>query len=187
MSNVDKATQTFVENLKKNTGKSLEEWIAVVQQENFSKHGEIMKFLKEKHGFTHGFANLVALKSRGTDAGSAENKDDLIAAQYQGKESLKVIYDKLVKEISKFGKDIEFAPKKAYVSARRKKQFALLTPATKTRFEVGLMLKSAEPEGKLEAINSANAMCSHKISLASEKDIDQELISWLKKAYELAG
>src|SRR5690242_599327 len=89
---MDKATQTMIDNLYKNTGKTLEQWTELVKKENFSKHGEMMNFLKEKHSLTHGFANLIALKARAADAGSAENQDDLIIKQYKGKEQLKTIY-----------------------------------------------------------------------------------------------
>jgi predicted transport protein len=183
---MDKATQTMIENLFKNTGKTLEEWINIVKNENFAKHGEIMKFLKEQHSLTHGYANFITLKAKGSDAASVENKDDLITKQYQGKEHLKPIYDKLMFEILKFGKDVEVAPKNAYVSLRRKKQFATLNPVTKTRFEIGINLKGQEPKGKLEA-EKPNAMCSHKMSLTGIKDIDQEVIGWIKTAYEKAG
>lgn len=183
---MDQAEKTMLDNLYKNTGKTLEQWIIIVKQKNFAKHGEILKFLKEEHSFTHGFANLVALKSRGTDAGSVENKVELIAKQYKGKEHLKPLYDKLLTEILKFGKDIEVAPKNAYVSLRRKKQFAILQAATKTRFEIGLNLKGQKPEGILEAINTPNAMCSHKINLSDEKDITPEIINWLRAAYQEA-
>lgn len=71
--NVVVMEDTMIENLRKNTGKSLEEWIAIVKAGGFQKHGEIIKFLKESHGFTHGFANLVAHKAKGSDAGSAED------------------------------------------------------------------------------------------------------------------
>lgn len=182
---MDKATQTMIENLHKNTGKSLEQWIEIVKKENFAKHGEIVKFLKERHGFTHGFANLVAHKAKESDADSAENKDDLIIAQYKGKEHLKPIYDKLISEILTLGNDIEMAPKNAYVSLRRKKQFATLHPATKTRFEIGLNLKGQEPTGKLEA-EKPGSMCSHKIKIESISDIDNEVINWIKTAYNNA-
>ena len=76
---MDKGMQTMIDNLYKNTGKTLEQWIEIVNQQNLQKHGEILGFLKEKHGFTHGFANLVAHKAKGSDAGSAENTDDLIS------------------------------------------------------------------------------------------------------------
>lgn len=184
---MDKATQTMVDNLTKNTGKTLEQWIAMVQKKNFTKHGEAMKFLKEEHALTHGFANLIALKAKGSDAGSAENPDDLITKQYNGKEHFKPLYDKLLTEIQKFGKDIEVAPKNAYVSLRRKKQFVILQPATKTRFEIGINLKGQAPKGRLEAITQANAMCSHRINITDPKDLDRETVGWIKAAYDNAG
>jgi predicted transport protein len=180
---MDQAELTMIDNLLKNTGKSLDEWIQIVNQQNFEKHGQIISFLKEKHAFTHGFANLVAHKAKSSDAGSVENKDDLIEKQYVGKEQLKPIYDKLLGEILKFGNDIEIAPKNAYVSMRRKKQFAILQPATKTRFEIGINLKGQTPSGILEEIKTPNAMCSHKMNLASEQDITTEVLQWLEKAY----
>lgn len=183
---MDKATQSMIENLSKNTGKTLEQWIAIIQKESFAKHGEIMKFLKGKHGLTHGFANLIAHKSRGSDSGSADNPDDLISRQYQGKEHFKPVYDKLISEISRLGSDIEIAPKNAYVSLRRKKQFATLQPATKTRYEIGINLKGQEPKGKLEA-EKPNSMCSHKIKIAEIGDIDKEVLDWIKSAYNNAG
>ncbi|RYZ46484.1 MAG: DUF4287 domain-containing protein, partial [Sphingobacteriales bacterium] len=93
---------------------------------------------------------------------------------------------KLIEEIATFGKDIEVAPKNTYVSLRRKKQFAILNPATKTRFEVGINLKGQDPKGKLEPEKS-NAMCSHKINLTNISDIDNEVIEWIKTAYDHAG
>ena len=94
----------MIENLHKKTGKTLQQWIEIVKK-NFLKHGEIIKFLKEQHEFTHGFANLVAHKANETDAGSAENQDELILKQYEGKEHLKPFYNLLKSEMSKFGKD----------------------------------------------------------------------------------
>ena len=184
---MDKATETMIQNLYKNTGKTLEQWIAVVKKEKFTKHSEIVGFLKEVHGLTHGFANMIALKARGTDAASAENSNDLVDKQYEGKEHLKLLFDKLLKSIKGFGDDIEVAPKNAYVSLRRKKQFATLQPATKTRFEIGLNLKGQDAKGRLELIKSSSAMCSHKISLTDIKDIDQEVLGWIKSAYDNAG
>src|SRR5690606_31612302 len=104
---MDKATQTMIENLQKNTGKSLEQWIGIIKSKSFNKHGEILKFLKEEQGLIHGFANLVALKAREADSGSVENKEDLVEKQYKGKEHFKPLYDKLIGEIRKLGKDVE--------------------------------------------------------------------------------
>jgi len=183
---MDKAIQTMIENLQKNTGKTLEQWISIVAKQQIAKHSEIIKFLKENHGLKHGFANLIAHKSKASDADSVENKEDLVNKQYKGKENLKAIYDVLIKAVGKFGTDIEIAPKNTYVSLRRKKQFATLNPATKTRFEIGINLKGQAPSGKLEP-EKPNAMCSHKINVSGVAEIDKEVIEWIKKAYENAG
>lgn len=184
---MDPALNTMIENLHKNTGKTLEQWIEIVQKSGHSKHGEIIKFLKENHGFTHGFANLVAHKAKGSDAGSAANTDDLIEKQYAGKESLRPFYDQLIENIKTFGADVEIAPKNAYVSLRRKKQFALIQPSTKTRLDIGLNLKGQEPAGKLEAGGSWNAMCTHRIRIETTEDLDSAVVNWLRMAYENAG
>lgn len=178
--------QKMLENLKINTGKSLDEWIQIVKSTKLQKHGEILKFLKGDHGFTHGFANLVAHKTLKSDAGS-QGDEDLLKNQYKGKEHFKGLYDQLVAEISHFGSDTEFLPKKAYTSVKRKKQFAMLIPATKTRFDIGINLKGFEPKGILETDTKTNGMCSHRICLSSETDLTPEVYAWLKKAYELAG
>lgn len=183
---MDQAAQTMIDNLQKNTGKNLEEWIQIVKATGLQKHGEIIKFLKADHGFTHGFANMVALKTKGSDAGSAESPEQLIEEQYKGKESLQPLYLQLVSELKEFGDDVELAPKNAYVSVRSKKQFALIQPSTKTRLDVGINLKGKEPEGKLEKSGSFNAMCSHRVRLEKAEDISPELIGWLKEAYEQA-
>lgn len=180
---MDQAEKTMMENLHKITGKPLEEWIEIVRSKQFVRHSEIQKFLKEEFNFTYGYANLVAHKTQGTDAGSAENPDLLIDNQYKGKEHLRPIYDRLMSEISQFGSDFEIAPKNSYVSLRRKRQFAILQPATKTRFEIGLNLKGQAPDGILELVPGANAMCSHKIKIESGNDISPEVIDWIRLAY----
>lgn len=184
---LNSAEQTMIDNLEKKTGKSLGEWIKIVNKTGLQKHTEMLNYLKTEHGFTHGFANMVALKARGADAGSAINTSDLVDAQYKGKEILRPIYDKIVEEIMKLGKDVELAPKNAYVSVRRKKQFAILQPSTKTRLDVGINLKGVEPKGKLEKSGSFNAMVSHRVKVEKPGDANKDLFEWLKQAYEAAG
>lgn len=181
---MDQATQTMLDNLHKNTGKGIDEWIGIVNSAGLQKHGEVIKYLKSEHGFTHGFANLVAHKAKGSDAGSAENPLLLIEKQYKGKENLLPLYQKLVQQIEIFGEDVSLAPKNNYVSVRGKKQFALLQPSTKTRLDVGINLKGKEATDRLENSGSFNAMCSHRVRLQTIDDIDAELISWLREAYE---
>lgn len=181
---MDSAEKTMMENIQKKYGKPIEEWIKIIKKEKLDKHGEILKFLKEKHGFTHGYANLISMKVRKADAGSAENSDQLIIDQYEGKDSLKPIYNKIIKTISKLGNDIEVAPKKSSVSVRRKRQFALIQPSTKDRIDLGLKFKNKPISGRLENSGPFGTMCSHRVQIKSVKDVDKNVVAWLKEAYE---
>lgn len=184
----DEQVAAMVANLKEKTGKTLEQWISLAKKSGAEKHGGVVKHLKSEHGLTHGYANLVALKFLKSDAGSqADDGADLVAAQYDGaKADLKPIYDKIIKAVSGFGSDVEIAPKKAYVSLRRKKQFALVQPSTKTRVDLGVNLKDAAPAGRLEASGSFNAMVSHRVRLEKAGDVDKDVVAWLKQAYQQA-
>jgi hypothetical protein len=183
---IEDAVASMTANLKANTGKSLDEWLKLTAKSKLTKHGEIVKMLKADHGVGHGFANLIAHKTLASDAGSHDG-GDLLAAQYAGpKATLKPIYDKLVGIVEGFGKDIELSPKKAYMSLRRSKQFGLIQPSTATRLDLGLNLKGVQPKGRLEPAGSWNAMCSHRVKLASPADVDTEVKAWLKKAYDAA-
>ncbi|MBC7872351.1 MAG: DUF4287 domain-containing protein [Ferruginibacter sp.] len=184
---MDKAIQTQITNIEKHTGKKLDDWIKIVNKSGFAKHGELVSFLKEKHGFTHGNANTIVHYAKLSHAGAAENSDDLITTQYKGKENLKPWHDKLMAEILKFGKDIEVSPKKAYVSLVRKKQFAIIQPSTKDRLDVGLNIKGVATSGNVEDGSKWNAMCTHRIRVENEKTLNKDLIGWIKKAYEQAG
>ncbi len=180
----DEMAAAMIANMKEKTGKTLPQWLKIAKGAKLEKHGQILKFLKTEHGMTHGFANLVAHKTLASDAGSAGSSDELIEAQYAGaKADLRPIYDALIKEIKKFGKDVEISPKKSYVSLRRSKQFGLIQPSTKTRVDVGINSKGAKAAGRLEKSGSFNAMVSHRVKVGDAKEVNRELIGWLKKAY----
>lgn len=176
---MDKALQTMIHNMPEKTGKSLQEWTTILQTKNFVKHGEAVKFLKTEHKVTHGFANTIVTLAKNDQS----TDDDLLVNQYKGKESLQPIYDKLIAEISKFGSDITNTPKKTSVSLLRKRQFALIKPATKTRIDLGLKIKDKPVSGRLENSGPFGTMCTHRVQLTSVDDIDAEVLSWIKEAY----
>lgn len=181
----DAAKATMIANLPEKTGKSLDAWLKALTGLKLEKHGEIVKHLKSEHGVTHGFANLIAHECRNRD--SEDSPADLVAAQYAGaKAGLLPIYDALISTVSAFGKDVEIAPKKTYVSLRRNKQFALIQPSTKTRVDVGINLKGTDPTDRLEPSGSFNAMVSHRVRLADANEVNAELRRWLKAAYTQA-
>lgn len=185
-SNPDAQLATMVENLRKSTGRSLEEWVALSRASGIAKHGALVTWLKAEHGLTHGYANLVAHGTFNSDAGArVAAGDDLVAEMFAGdKAALRPIHDALLAAAMGFGDDVEATPKKGYVSLRRTTQFATLHPSTKTRFDVGLKLRGVAPTGRLEAAGSWNAMVTHRVRLTAPSEVDAEVLGWLRRAYE---
>jgi predicted transport protein len=110
----------------------------------------------------------------------------LLNALYQGpKLALRPIHDALLVHLGTFG-DFEAAPKQKYVSYRRKKQFAMIGPASQTRVELGLNVKSLPEAPRLEPLPSGQ-MCNYRVRLSTVADVDAELIEWLRAAYLAAG
>jgi predicted transport protein len=191
MADLEKAVATQLANIEKRTGKSLAELTTIVQESGLSKHGELVAMLKSTLGMGHGDANslvhMVRKSAEQSDAAAGEpSADQVLDGLYTGpKAALRPIHDKLLLELRQLG-DFEEAPKKTYVSYRRKKQFAMIGPATNTRVEVGLNMKGLEATNRLEAL-PAGQMCNYKVKLTDVKEVDAELLAWIKTAYEAAG
>ncbi|CAN5593525.1 hypothetical protein BH10ACT7_BH10ACT7_24150 [soil metagenome] len=169
-------------NLAEKTGRSMEQWFALLQATGLEKHTEIMNWLKKEHGVTHGFANGIAMQFR--SRGESTEADDLVAAQYAGaKAALLPIRERLLAAARALGDDVEVVPKKASISLRRSKQFALVEPASAQRIQLGLQLKGDPTTDRLLA---GNEMCSHRVNVTSVDEIDDELLGWLRAAYDRA-
>src|SRR5262245_19376390 len=132
---MDKALQTQLDNIQKKTGKSLDELSRIVTTSPLAKHGELVAMLKETSKMGHGDANTIvhyARKSAQAFAEPASSTNATAAAGgsdaeldriYTGpKEALRPIHEKVMAAVTAFG-PFEIAPKKTYLSLRRKKQF----------------------------------------------------------------
>jgi hypothetical protein len=186
---VDKAKANHIANIEKRAGKSLADLVAIVKSSGLTKHGEIIAMLKAKLGLGHGDANAIALqaKAAGEAPPPAEPTPDAAFDElYSGpKAGLRPIHDALIAKLRGFG-EFEIAPKKGYLSLRRAKQFASLTPATKTRLDIGIILRGIEGTDRLVA-QPEKAMFPFKVGVASLAEVDKELLGWLKKAFDAAG
>jgi hypothetical protein len=188
MSSLDQAVQTQIDNIQKKTGKSLDELAAIIKNSGLTKHGEIRDMLKAKLGLGHGDANTlvhVILKSDGERAAEGKSTDAVLDEIYTGaKAAQRPIHEALMKQIGKFG-EFEILPKKGYVSLRRKKQFAMIGPKTNTRFEVGINAKDLKGARLQE--QPKGSMCNYIVPLTDAKEVDAELVAWIKSAFEQAG
>src|SRR5512134_680284 len=189
MNSLDKAMQTQLENIQKKTGRSLDELAAIVKKSGLTKHAEIRDYLKRELGLGHGDANTLVhavLQSDGRRAAEGKSEEQVLDEIYAGaKAHMRPIHEKLMQEIGKFG-EFEVAPKKGYVSLRRKKQFAMLGPKTNTRFEVGINARDLPKSARLLE-QPKGSMCNYIVNLTDVQQVDSELIGWIKSAYEGAG
>lgn len=177
---MDKALQTMINNMPEKTGKSLDEWIKILNEISFSKHSEAVKFLKSEYKVTHGFANTIVTLSKEKPS----SEDEIVQLQYKGKEALLPIYNELIAYVKTLGKDVTISPKKESVSIIRKKQFILIKPATKTRIDLGFKLKNKPTTSRLENSGPFGTMCTHRVKLSAINDVNNELKNWIKEAYE---
>jgi hypothetical protein len=177
---MDKALQTMIDNMPIKTGKSLQEWKLILKNNAFAKHSEAVNFLKKEHNVTHGFANTIVSLSKEDN----QAPDSLVQEQYKGKEALLPIYQSLIAVVKDFGKDVIITPKKTSVSIIRKRQFALIKPATKTRIDLGLKLKDKPLTKRLENSGPFGTMCTHRVRIEDLKQVDAQLKAWLKEAYD---
>lgn len=178
--------QTQLANIERRTGRTLRELVAMVRGSGLSRHGELRDMLKRDLGMGHGDANTLvhhALQSDAASQAAGKSAEDVLTAIYAGpKAALRPIHDELLRRLEELG-PFEIAPKKAYVSLRRQKQFATVGPATNTRVEVGLNMKGIAATTRLEAL-PPGGMCQYRVKLTSPADVDAELVAWIRTAYE---
>ena len=191
MSSVDKALETQLKNIQTKTGKTLDELFTLIRKSGLAKHGEMRDMLKRDLGMGHGDANTLVHVFRQSDGKPGAQTtdvplDDVLDEIYAGpKAALRPIHEKVMAAITDFG-PFEIAPKKGYLSLRRKKQFAMIGPATKTRVEVGLNMKGVEATTRLMAM-PAGGMCQYKVNVTAAEEVDQELLDWVRQAYDSVG
>src|SRR5215471_4644329 len=189
MATVEQGLQAQIRNIEATYGKPMSEWVAIVTASGLAKHTDVVAMLKKDHGMTHGAAHRVSLVARqdATPAAAAGQASDPVSDLYTGKKaSLRPLHDALLGAIQAFGDDIELAPKKGYLSLRRRKQFAMIQPSAAGRIDLGLILRDVPPDARLESAKGLNALFTHRVRLTSTADIDPQLTAWLQRAYDRA-
>ncbi len=195
MADPQAAVQTQLKNVQAKTGRTIADLHAAVADTGLAKHGERRSWLMAQFKLGHGDANMVAnfigkpLPDLGTGAPVAQSagaEGDPLDAIYAGaKAPLRPLHDAVMAAVQALG-DFEAAPKKSYISLRRKKQFAMVGPATKDAVEIGLNAKDLPPHERLK-VQPPGSMCQATTRISSVAEIDTVLKGWLKRAYEAAG
>jgi Domain of unknown function (DUF5655)/Domain of unknown function (DUF4287) len=192
------SVQKWVAELKEKTGRSLDDWIALVKKEGPKDEKGRREWLKTKHKMGTNSAWWIAERAEGKGGEEADPEEYLraaaqyVAEQYAGpKEKLRPIYDELLRTGKALGADVKACPCKTIVPLYRQHVFAQLKPATNTRIDLGLAL--AKHKGKLpkRLIDTGGLAkkdrITHRIEISHVDQIDEETKRWLQIAYDLDG
>jgi hypothetical protein len=189
--------QKWVDELPKKTGKSMDEWVALVRSSPLTGDKERVEWLKENHGLGTNAARMIVDRAEGKGSEQDDPQEYLRAAEanveamFSGsKASLRPIYDRLLRIGLSLGDDVKACPCKTIVPLYRHHVFAEIKPATRTRIDLGFSLRKTQPtsERLLETGGLAKGdRITHKIPITSLDDIDDEVEHWLQVAYDLDG
>lgn len=186
--------QKWVEDLPAKTGRSLDEWLKFIKKLGPKTEKERLEWLKQEHGLGTNSARWLAERAEGKGGADDDPEAYLVAAEgyvekmFAGpRESLRPIYDALLKLGLSIGKDVKACPCQTIVPLYRNHVFAQIKPATRTRIDMGFALKDLKPEGRLIDTGgfAKKDRITHRIPIMSLADIDGDVKGWLQHAYEL--
>jgi predicted transport protein len=182
--------QAYLDTIKAKTGKKPDDFIALAKEKGLLepgvKAGQIIAWLKEDFGLGHGHAMAIVNIFK-QSVGPHESADERIAKQFTGAQTAWFKpFDDLMEKLNRFGPDVKQTATDSYISLLRgTKKFGIVEVSAE-RMDIGIKLKGAEPTGRFKAAGSWNAMVTHRVQVTEPKQIDSELLGWLKQAYDKA-
>lgn len=191
--------QKWIGELKEKTGRTVEEWVSLVQKEGpKSGHKARVDWLKTKHKMGNNSAWWIAERAEGksgeedTPEGYLSAAEKYVEQQYGGKkEQLRPIYDELLEIGKSVAEDVKACPCQTMVPLYRNHVFAQIKPTTNSRVDLGFAL--AKYKGKLpkQLIDTGGLAkkdrITHRIEITDVAQIDEDVRKWMKTAYDLDG
>ncbi|HEX2619723.1 MAG TPA: DUF4287 domain-containing protein [Phototrophicaceae bacterium] len=178
--------EAYLATVKAKTGKTPEDFRRLAEEKGLTKHGDIIAWLKEDFGLGHGHANAVAHVVLHENDPKVSD-DDAIASHFSGTKAIwRKPYDDLLAKLKTFGSDLRVAPTKSYLSLLRKDGKFGVIQITAKRLDIGIKLAGAPFEGRYQEAGAWNAMVTHRIQISDPAQIDDDLLTWLRQAYDKA-
>jgi hypothetical protein len=111
--------------------------------------------------------------------------NESIDKHFDGNKSFwRAVFDTLLNKLKECGDDIQVIPTNSYLSILKNGEKFAMIQTTSDRMDIGIKLKDAEPTDRLEASGAWNVMMTHRVRINDPKEVDKELIEWLRKAYD---
>ncbi len=180
--------QAYLDNIKLKTGKSPEDFLKLAEKKGLLKKevkaGEIVAWLKNDFELGHGHAMAIynVFKSASQPITSIEQK---IEKHFSGKKSSwRKTFDSLIGKLNEYGEDVKIASTSSYLSILRDKKKFAIVQVNADRMDIGIKLKQNKPTNRFEPAGTWNNMVTHRVRISDPKEINAELLKWLKQAYE---
>ena len=187
--------QKWLAELEEETGRSMQEWLALVKKEGPKDEKSKREWLKSKHKLGTNKASWIAERSEGKGWGETpeaylKEAVGYVEEQYAGpKEKLRPAYEELLKLGRSMGEDVKVCPCRTIVPLYRNHVFAQIKPTTNSRIDLGFAL--AHYKGKLpKRLIDTGGMAkkdriTHRMEITTAGEIDGEVKKWLTTAYDL--
>jgi hypothetical protein len=186
-------TQKWVSTLKDKTGRSLDEWLALLKEFGPKSEKAQTEWLKQEHKLGTNSASWIAERAAGKPNETADPEvylrtaEEYVEKMFSGpKAALRPLYEKLLGLGLGLGKDVKACPCSTMVPLYRRHVFAQVKPTTQTRIDMGFALGALKAEGRLIETGgfAKKDRITHRIPISSPADIDLEVKRWLRVAYE---
>jgi predicted transport protein len=174
--------------MKARTGRSVSEWVAVVEKSGIDplEQNAVRKWLKAEHGVLQNSQWAIADAAARSVGWIEPTLDEYIDLQYAGaKAALRPIFDAVRERAMGVGNDVSVGGRSTYVPFVRARQFAAIAAATTTRVDLGLRFRTPPESGVLTAKGPGQS--THKVSLTAVQDVTDEVTRLLQIAYEQNG
>lgn len=181
--------------LKPKTGRSLDEWVALLKKEAPAAFQDRVAFLKSKHAMGTNAAWWIAERADGKGAEDLDPDLYLAAAtkyvdeQFEGKKAaLRPVYDTLLSLCLSMDPRAKACPCKTIVPIYLGNVVAQLKATTNTRIDLGLALGDTKASGRLIDTGgfAKKDRITHRIEITTAGDIDDFVKKWIAAAYARA-
>jgi hypothetical protein len=175
----------YAAQLEEETGEDLQAWNARIRAEGPDDEAALRRWLK-KRGIT-GYVQMVLVMERFGYPDFLEMSDaELIDGQYEDREHLRPILDRILVITSERHPDVEVVGRKTYVPLYTpRRQFAVVKATTKSRVDLGLRLDGHKPSDRLVVAKGlGNETINLRIPLESVEEVDDDVVWWLDSAWE---
>ena len=184
----------WVVEMQEKTGRTLEEWCALIRNDGPKEIPARREWLKTKHKLGTNTAWWLADRADGQPTWDESPESYLaIAPKYVdemfggAKAAMRPIGDALMRLARELGPEVKLCPCQTMIPFYCKHVIAQIKPSTKTRIDFGFALTADVPfTSRLKDTGGLKKKdrITHRIEVTKMEDLDAELKKWLRVAYE---